>query len=78
MDLVGLVYNSFDTLDIKICEHKDPRCQTIYFLNNLRKLFDTEYYVDMDNVKTKMDHWDKLFMFIEILNQIMDKIRKTI
>jgi hypothetical protein len=32
----------------------------------------------MDNVKTKMDHWDKLFMFIEILNQIMDKIRKTI
>jgi hypothetical protein len=56
MDLVGLVYNSFDTLDIKICEHKDPRCQTIYFLNNLRKLFDTEYYVDMDNVKTKMDH----------------------
>jgi hypothetical protein len=55
-------------MDIKICEHKDPRCQTIYLLNNWKKLFDTNYYVDMDNVKTNMDHWDKLFMYIENLN----------
>jgi hypothetical protein len=44
-------------MDIKICEHKDLRCQTIYFLNSLEKLFDTNYNVDMDNVKTNlMDH----------------------
>jgi hypothetical protein len=41
-------------MDIKICEHKDLRCQTIYFLNSLEKLFDTNYNVDMDKNLAKL------------------------